>query len=371
MTRTVERASLFSKLLRLAAPRRQLATFSAQFPPPDWTAGDVTHLHSVGTQTVARRAPLADGSPKGKFRRQRQHRSPGRNSRDAGRGPVSRNDGRPAETAPSPATDRARAGSVGADAARGRPRVDSILKRDRSGPHLQQESETPQGARRSGIAPESDRSGRARARTNEPVYENVGVFNGPEIIPIVPGGTFVKKPADASPKGDRKRTTRPTQKGDGRVKAGISPPNVCGEREGDAMPVPEPLRKPMNNEKLLEPCSPTRPETLSVRNIWSEVAAPAKVAAKAPLDGRPGRLPAPCSHPSKGPSESGGRRPGSPGDASLRTYPSLSSLNLNFQSLAAQRLVHGASVNSIDTLVEVNMAAERRRDGQTTLLGIL
>ena len=41
--------------------------------------------------------------------------------------------------------------------------------------------------------------------------------------------------------------------------------------------------------------------------------------------------------------------------SSVRTYPSLS--ELNFCSLAAQKILHGVSVNSIDTLLEVNLAA--------------
>ncbi|KAF2352196.1 hypothetical protein FHG87_017047, partial [Trinorchestia longiramus] len=40
---------------------------------------------------------------------------------------------------------------------------------------------------------------------------------------------------------------------------------------------------------------------------------------------------------------------------SVRTYPSLS--ELNFSSLAAQKILRGVSVNSIDTLLEVNLAA--------------
>ncbi|XP_068233002.1 uncharacterized protein ko [Palaemon carinicauda] len=47
--------------------------------------------------------------------------------------------------------------------------------------------------------------------------------------------------------------------------------------------------------------------------------------------------------------------------ASITTYPSLSELNLNFSSLAAQKILHGVSHNSIDTLVEVNLAAEKRK----------
>ncbi|KAA0196742.1 hypothetical protein HAZT_HAZT003872 [Hyalella azteca] len=40
---------------------------------------------------------------------------------------------------------------------------------------------------------------------------------------------------------------------------------------------------------------------------------------------------------------------------SVRTYPSLS--ELNFSSLAAQKILRGVSINSIDTLLEVNIAA--------------
>lgn len=40
---------------------------------------------------------------------------------------------------------------------------------------------------------------------------------------------------------------------------------------------------------------------------------------------------------------------------SVRTYPSLS--ELNFSSLTAQKILRGVSVNSIDTLLEVNLAA--------------
>ena len=43
---------------------------------------------------------------------------------------------------------------------------------------------------------------------------------------------------------------------------------------------------------------------------------------------------------------------------SVRTYPSIGELNLTFSSLTAQRLLCGASVNSLDTLVEVNLRAE-------------
>ena len=173
-------------------------------------------------------------------------------------------------------------------------------------------------------------------------------------------------------------------------------------------------RKQMNNEKVLEAVSPTRPERLSVKNIFHELSVPAKVAPKSLPDGitPDPRLTRPLTYHDlvKTPSskmadvtlpaskmadaapapnkmadnattevmetmaESVEKRATSPGDTSLRTYPSLSSLNLNFKSLAAQRLLHGASANSIDTLVEVNMAADRRRSSgstETTLLGIL
>lgn len=47
---------------------------------------------------------------------------------------------------------------------------------------------------------------------------------------------------------------------------------------------------------------------------------------------------------------------------SINTYPSLSELNLNFSSLAAQKILCGAtSINSIDTLVEVNLAAQKHK----------
>lgn len=46
---------------------------------------------------------------------------------------------------------------------------------------------------------------------------------------------------------------------------------------------------------------------------------------------------------------------------SVGTYPSLSELNLTFSSLAAQKILSGASVNSLDTLAEVNMAALKHK----------
>ncbi|KAK4299268.1 hypothetical protein Pmani_028443 [Petrolisthes manimaculis] len=50
----------------------------------------------------------------------------------------------------------------------------------------------------------------------------------------------------------------------------------------------------------------------------------------------------------------------SPDKLSLSTYPSLSDLNLTFTSLAAQKILAGGSVNSLDTLAEVNLAAKKR-----------
>lgn len=43
-------------------------------------------------------------------------------------------------------------------------------------------------------------------------------------------------------------------------------------------------------------------------------------------------------------------------------FPSLSDLSLRFTSLAAQNILKGVSFNSVDTLVEVNMAAEKKRN---------
>lgn len=66
----------------------------------------------------------------------------------------------------------------------------------------------------------------------------------------------------------------------------------------------------------------------------------------------------------------GGKQVTSPGSSeegevgqdkkSVSTYPSLSDLNLTFSSLAAQKILSGASVNSLDTLAEVNLAALKR-----------
>ncbi|XP_065205398.1 uncharacterized protein knockout [Planococcus citri] len=43
-------------------------------------------------------------------------------------------------------------------------------------------------------------------------------------------------------------------------------------------------------------------------------------------------------------------------------FPSLSDLSLRFTSIAAQNILKGVSFNSVDTLVEVNMAAEKKRN---------
>lgn len=44
------------------------------------------------------------------------------------------------------------------------------------------------------------------------------------------------------------------------------------------------------------------------------------------------------------------------------SYPSLSDLTVHFKSLAAQKILKGVSINSIDTLVEVNMAAAEKQN---------
>lgn len=46
---------------------------------------------------------------------------------------------------------------------------------------------------------------------------------------------------------------------------------------------------------------------------------------------------------------------------SASPYASLSDLSVHCKSLAAQRILSGVSINSIDTLVEVNMAAEKKQ----------
>lgn len=50
----------------------------------------------------------------------------------------------------------------------------------------------------------------------------------------------------------------------------------------------------------------------------------------------------------------------SPSRGDLYPYPSLSDLQVQFTSLAAQKILKGCSINSVDTLVEVNMAAAEK-----------
>lgn len=54
-------------------------------------------------------------------------------------------------------------------------------------------------------------------------------------------------------------------------------------------------------------------------------------------------------------------------DNDLCTFPSLSDLSLHFTSIAAQNILKGVSINSIDTLVEVNMAAEKQNNCDVTI----
>lgn len=46
----------------------------------------------------------------------------------------------------------------------------------------------------------------------------------------------------------------------------------------------------------------------------------------------------------------------------MYNFPSLSDLSFNFTSLAAQKILKGVSINSIDTLVELNMAQEKQQN---------
>lgn len=46
----------------------------------------------------------------------------------------------------------------------------------------------------------------------------------------------------------------------------------------------------------------------------------------------------------------------------LYNFPSLTDLSFNFTSLAAQKILQGVSLNSIDTLVELNMAQEKQQN---------
>lgn len=57
-------------------------------------------------------------------------------------------------------------------------------------------------------------------------------------------------------------------------------------------------------------------------------------------------------------------------DSRLKSYPdfpSLTDLSLRFTSLAAQSILKGVSYNSIDTLVEVNMAAEKKHNCEMSI----
>ncbi|XP_054736143.1 uncharacterized protein LOC129243074 [Anastrepha obliqua] len=62
------------------------------------------------------------------------------------------------------------------------------------------------------------------------------------------------------------------------------------------------------------------------------------------------------------------------GNEDLYNFPSLTDLSFNFTSLAAQKILQGVSLNSIDTLVELNMAAaaaankEKQQNNQPTPL---
>ncbi|KAG8338521.1 Storkhead box 1 [Homalodisca vitripennis] len=55
------------------------------------------------------------------------------------------------------------------------------------------------------------------------------------------------------------------------------------------------------------------------------------------------------------------------GNNELGAFPSLSDLSLHFTSIAAQNILKGVSINSIDTLVEVNMAAEKQNNCDVTV----
>ncbi|XP_039293669.1 uncharacterized protein LOC111048098 isoform X2 [Nilaparvata lugens] len=56
-----------------------------------------------------------------------------------------------------------------------------------------------------------------------------------------------------------------------------------------------------------------------------------------------------------------------PDSSDLPSFPSLSDLSLHFTSIAAQNILKGVSINSIDTLVEVNMAAEKQNNCDVTI----
>lgn len=52
---------------------------------------------------------------------------------------------------------------------------------------------------------------------------------------------------------------------------------------------------------------------------------------------------------------------GSGGIDEIYNFPSLTDLSFNFTSLAAQKILQGVSINSIDTLVELNMAQQEKQ----------
>ncbi|KAL1131483.1 hypothetical protein AAG570_011100, partial [Ranatra chinensis] len=62
-------------------------------------------------------------------------------------------------------------------------------------------------------------------------------------------------------------------------------------------------------------------------------------------------------------------------DKDMKPFPSLSDLSVHFTSIAAQNILNGVSLNSIDTLVEVNAAAEKQSNreftGMHTDLGVV
>ncbi|XP_034950587.1 uncharacterized protein knockout isoform X2 [Chelonus insularis] len=51
----------------------------------------------------------------------------------------------------------------------------------------------------------------------------------------------------------------------------------------------------------------------------------------------------------------------------LYSYPSLSDMQVQFTSLAAQKILKGCPINSVDTLVEVNMAADKPNNRDVTV----
>lgn len=55
-----------------------------------------------------------------------------------------------------------------------------------------------------------------------------------------------------------------------------------------------------------------------------------------------------------------------PGSNDIFTFPSLTDLSFNFTSLAAQKILQGVSLNSIDTLVELNMAQQEKQQNVVT-----